>query len=365
MSPIKGVSEIRRMPRLGKIRLGIKKISGRTENPYPVATDYFVVPEEIKTHVGEKPTKLSIMFPTEDQREFAIQWLRCYSFTQGLICRGDGMISRRKVDTDTGDFASHLTETWEWKDGLPCDPDTCPMYSGEKAQCRRVMNLLFLMPDVPGFGVWQLDTSSFYSIVNINSCLDLIKRLCGRISFIPLSLSLEPQIVEPPGIKRKTVHILQVRSDVKLAEIQRLGRRKPEQILLPPLDEEEIPADLYPEEVLAGAEGGKPLISPEGGEKIGAKVEEGGGGKPAATSFSPQKGEKKPVGAPPAAGEKSADEVTEDDMPDLNALAKICFHFFNMQPAEVWKELGYKSMLEIAESPWECWLKIKEVKGER
>lgn len=257
MSPIEGVSEIRRMPRLGKIRLGIKRISDRTQNPYPVATDYFVVPDEIKKHVGEKPNKLNIMFPTEKVEEFAQQWLRCYSFTQGLVCKGDGMMCHRKVDTLTGAIADHTTAEWEWKDGS-CDPETCPEYSGQKPQCRRVMNLLFLMPDVPGFGVWQLDTSSFYSIVNINSCLDLIKRLCGRISFIPLALSLEPQIVEPPGIKKKTVHILQIRSDVKLAEIQRLGRRRPEQVLLPPLEEEEIPSDLFPEEVLAEAERVKP-----------------------------------------------------------------------------------------------------------
>ncbi|GAI80628.1 unnamed protein product [marine sediment metagenome] len=224
MSPIKGVSEIRRMPRLGKIRLGIKQISPRTQNPYPVATDYFVVPDEIKEYVEDKPKHLGIMFPVEDPREFAIQWLRCYSFTQGLVCKGDGLICRRKVDVHSGALANHTTTEWEWQDGLPCDPDTCPEYIGEKPQCRRVMNLLFLMPDVPGFGVWQLDTSSFYSIVNINSSIDLIKRLCGRISFIPLTLSLESQIVEPPGIKKKTVHILQIRSDVKLVQIQRLGR---------------------------------------------------------------------------------------------------------------------------------------------
>ncbi|MBA7696546.1 hypothetical protein ES703_105196 [subsurface metagenome] len=264
MSPIKGVSELRRMPRLGKIRLGIKQISPRTENPYPVATDYFVVPDEIKRYVGDKPKALKIMFPVENLTEFAIQWLRCYSFTQGLVCKGDGFLARRKEDVATGAMANHTTVEWVWKDGLPCDPETCPEYSGEKPQCRRVMNLLFLMPDVPGFGVWQLDTSSFYSIVNINSCIDLIRRLCGRISFIPLTLSLEPQIVEPPGIKKKTVHILQIRSDVKLAEIQRLGRRRPEQVLLPELDEEEIPPDLYPEGVLAEAEGLEPPTEPPG-----------------------------------------------------------------------------------------------------
>ena len=238
MSPIKGVSELRRIPRLGKIRLGIKEISSRTQNPYPQATDFFVVPDKIKSYVGDKPTKLPIMFPTEKPEEFAQQWLRCYSFTQGQICKGDGVTSLRKVDVVTGAIADHTTQEWVFTIGT-CDPDTCPEYTGDpergiKPQCRRVMNLLFLLPDVPGFGVWQLDTSSFYSIININSCLDFIKRLCGRISFIPLTLSMEPMEVTPPGIKKKTVHILYVRSDVKLAEIQKLGRIPPERVLLPP-----------------------------------------------------------------------------------------------------------------------------------
>lgn len=270
---IKGVSEIRRPPRLGKIRLGIK-VEEPKKNPYPKAVDYFVVPDEIKQHVGDKPKQLNIMFPVDDPREFAIQWLKCYSFTQGLVCKGNGMMCRRKVDTITGAMADHTTQEWVWKDGLPCDPDQCPAYA--EKQCRRVMNLLFLMQDVPGFGVWQLDTTSFYSIININSSIDLIKRLCGRISFIPLTLSLEPQLVEPPGIKRKTVHILQIRCDQKLADIQRIARRSPEQVLLPPLDEEEAPSDLYPEEVLAEAEVREPATSPEdksGGATVTAQIE--------------------------------------------------------------------------------------------
>jgi len=318
MSPIKGVSEIRRMPRLGKVRLGIKQISPRTQNPYPVATDYFVVPDEIKGYVGEKPKALQIMFPVEDPGEFALQWLRCYSFTQGLVCKGNGVISRRKVDIASNTMANHTTAEWEWKDGLPCNPESCPEYCGEKPQCRRVMNLLFMMPDVPGFGVWQLDSSSFYSIVNINSCIDLINRLCGRISFIPLTLSLEPQIVEPPGIKKKTVHILQIRSDVKLAEIQRLGRRRPEQVLLPELDEEEIPTDLYPEEVLTEAE----LEPSKGGEKIGesAGEKQGAEEKPGTTIFPPPKQETtKIAGAPPAEDEGEGFHI---DMTWLNESLK-------------------------------------------
>ncbi len=330
MCPIKGVSDARRMPRLGKIRLGIK-VEPEGKNPYPRATDFFVVPDEIKEYVGKMPKKLNIMFPTEKTDEFSQQWLRCYSFTQGLVCKGDGSTAIRKIDVETGDVARHTTQEWVFKE-WGCDPDTCEQYL--EKQCRRVMNLLFFIPDVPGIGVWQLDTTSFYSIVNVNSCVDLIRRLCGRISFIPLTLSLEPQIVEPPGIKKKTVHILQIRSDVKLAAIQKLGRVAPEVIMLPALEEEEAPGDLFPEQKLVEAEPGAAK------ERAPAEPRE----------------------------EKTPDDITEDDVPDMSTVVRGCFHFWQMQPAEICGQLGYKTMIDLNASgisPWDAWLTIKQLKRPR
>jgi hypothetical protein len=52
--PIKGISEIVRLPRLGKIRLGIKKKTDAGVS-YPSPTDYFVCPDELKKVFGEKP----------------------------------------------------------------------------------------------------------------------------------------------------------------------------------------------------------------------------------------------------------------------------------------------------------------------
>ena len=331
--PIQGVSDIRRMPRLGKIRLGIK-VQQEGKNPYPRATDYFVVPDGITEYVGATSKKLSIMFPTENVDEFAQQWLRCYSFTQGLVCKGDGRTATRKVDVETGDIARHTTQEWVFRESQ-CDPDTCPEYIGDaergiRPQCRRVMNLLFLMPEVPGFGVWQLDTSSFYSIVNVNSCVDLIKRICGRISFIPLVLSLEPIQVTPPGMKKKEVRILTIRSDVKLADIQKLGRIPPEQVLLPSLEEEEAPEDLYPQETLAEAEAKKEAAAP-----------------------------------PPPEKGKSPDDVTEGDVPDLDAVFRICWRFWQMQPVEVCKQLGYKTTMDLYQAkpkPWDSFLTIRGYK---
>lgn len=251
--PIKDVSSQRRIPRLGKIRLGVKvKPEEPGKHPYPKATGYFVVPPEVAEVFGEKPTELEIMFPIEDETKFCQQWLRAYSLTQGLVCIGDGVTSKRKIDTATGEMASYETKEWVWKDELTCAPQECPEYLSK--HCRRVMNLQVLIPDVLGLGVWQIDTSSYYSIVNINSMIDLLKGMLGRCSMIPLTLALGPVEVSPPGQKKKTVYIMHIKSDVKLSQLAKVAQLPPVKVLLPEPETEEPPADLFPEQVLAQAE---------------------------------------------------------------------------------------------------------------
>jgi len=209
-----------------------------------------------------------------------------------------------------------------------------------KPQCRRVMNLLFVLPNVPGLGVWQLDTSSFFSIVNINSCVDVIRSVCGRISWIPLKLSLEPREVTPPGIKKKTVHVLHLRSDLKLGELLKLASQPPAKALLPPAEEEEAPEDLFPPETLIEAEAARHEPAP-------------------ATEGTPP---------PEPTDEKTPDDVVAEDVPDLNALFRICFHFWGMQPTAVCQELGYKNQMDAYNAkvnPWQAWLTIKRLKQER
>ena len=242
---IKGVSDIVRLPRLGKIRLGIKKETDTGIN-YPLPTDYFVCPEEVKKVFGEKPKKLHIMFPTDDETQWASQYLRCYSEAGNLICRGDGETAVAKVETinrEAGSKGETISKLLE----MPCNPDRCPCY--RQGYCHRVMNLQFLLPDCPGFGVYQLDTSSFYSIVNINSSLELIRGVCGRLTMIPLSLKLVEQEVMVEG-KKKPVWVLSLTTSCSLAEIQRYAQTPPGQVLLLPTPDSEAPDDLFPPEIL-------------------------------------------------------------------------------------------------------------------
>jgi len=105
----------------------------------------------------------------------------------------------------------------------------------------------------------------------------------------------------------------------------------PERIMLPALEEEEAPDDLYPEQKLIEAEPGAVR------KRAPAEPKE----------------------------EKAPDDITEDEVPDMNAVVRFCFGFWQMQPVEVCGQHGYKTMVDLNASgisPWEAWLTIKQLK---
>jgi hypothetical protein len=112
------------------------------------------------------------------------------------------------------------------------------------------MNLRFLLPEVPGLGVYQIDTSSFYSIVNINSMIKMLKGILGRCSLVPLTLTLGPIEVSPPGLTKKTVHIMHIKKDIKLSQLAHIAQLPLARVLIPEADTEEPPEDLFPGRVI-------------------------------------------------------------------------------------------------------------------
>lgn len=233
---IKDISDKRRLPRLGKIRLGEKAISGKGKE-YPKALDYFNCPEEVRAIYGDEPRELRVMFPVEDTETIFPQWLKRYGSGSGLVCIGNGETAT-EYDPESGE--GHEIE---------CPYEECPAY--QKKHCRRVASLQFMLPEVPGFGVWQIDTTSYHSIVNLNSCFDMIRGICGRIAGIPLTLKLEPKEVRGGGSK-KVVHVLNLSSPLTLAEM--LEQRGEHLQLEAPKPSHECPTDLYPGKARPGPE---------------------------------------------------------------------------------------------------------------
>jgi len=250
MSPIKGLTEKRRLPRIGKIHLGIMAETKKGV-PYPKAVDYFVFPsgdapgadlhsELVKTF-GEKPRELRVIFPLEDEERIASQYYRCYSKTRGLICKGDGEKSLRLVDANTGSLADRDSQKVEMRE-MVCQGRDCPDYA---KKCKELMNLQFILPEISGLGIWQIDTGSINSIRNINGCLDLIRSIYNRISMVPLILALEQiDVVNPDDGKKKKVWVLNLRSTDNMIQAAMKARMKPLELITG------ISEDIMPDEVL-------------------------------------------------------------------------------------------------------------------
>lgn len=250
--PIKGLSERRRFSRGGKIRLGQKAVSQRTGREYPEKSDHYIFdPEDASLTTkfielfGEKPRRLKVAFASEDPEQVFPQHYKLYG-SSGLICKGDGQCAMRRNDE------ADLIEV-ECPGPENCDFALARGVHG-KPGCKQVASLQFFIPDLPVMQVFQIDTSSYNSIINLNSQLDVLRRIAGRISFLPVDLILKPQEATNPETGKKIIiYVLDLVVGVGLAQIgllRPLDAQLPPPIAPPPSDA--LPEDLYPRSQIQG-----------------------------------------------------------------------------------------------------------------
>ena len=230
---IKGFSEVTRIPRLGKIRLGIKMETKNGGIGYPKETDYFVCPVEVQRVYGVQPKELDIMFPIDDERDVFPQAYKWYA-GKTLKCKGNGEYASRRVqdltETQKKERADDLPDDpYAWVDDFPCP---CPLLDPDengKSKCNKVASLSFMLPNVSLAGVYQIDTRSAYSIININSALQLARSMVGRIAMIPFKLRRIAQSIEYEG-KMQTHYILSLGHELSIGQVQKM---RGEPLMLP------------------------------------------------------------------------------------------------------------------------------------
>lgn len=173
---IKGLSDRpRRLPRIGKIRLGVKKKSLKSGKEYPAEVDYFVAPEDVQKVFGEQPKELDIMLPVNSIDILFPQAYKAYGSDERLKCKGDGETALRWTEKGQEEI-------------------TCPCDWLENKKCAVRASLMFFIPSVSLAGVFQLDTGSYHNINTINSYLaedGYLMSLIGRNAMIPLKLIRE------------------------------------------------------------------------------------------------------------------------------------------------------------------------------
>lgn len=232
ITSIKGLSETRRLPRLGKIFLG-KKVKRNLQNPgcscapeegcfkctYPKETPYFVVPPEVAKVYKENPTQLRVKVPVNDLGVVFPQAYKYYGAGRGLKCTGDGEIAYRMNEKT---FAMEQV--------------SCPCPRLESKECQQTGVLNVILYEVSKAGVYQITTRSTNSIRDVNSGLDYAQCLLGRFAMVPLILRRVETETRFKG-QKATHYTLQVLLD---AESPEFGKKLPatrEQYALPPADE--------------------------------------------------------------------------------------------------------------------------------
>jgi hypothetical protein len=217
---IKGISDRRRLPRLGKLRLGVKVVHQTSGKEYPKETPYFVVPPEVSKIYGDTPTSLDVMFPMNDVGACFPQMYCAFGKTKGMKCVGDGENAMRYNE-----------------EKKTMEPRDCPCEKLEKKECSLRAFLRVILPKVNMGGIYQVDMSSINSITDINSGIDYIRALMmealgvDRFALIPLTLERKPIETHHDG-KKQTHYTLRLYPNITIDQLNKL--KGDNRLLAPP-----------------------------------------------------------------------------------------------------------------------------------
>ena len=216
-----------RLPRLGKVHLGVKT-KNTSGKEYPKATEYFVLPDDLKSDpdlrtalegLGEnpdQPTRIPIMLPCNGLADNLRTSCDLYGSSRGLVCRTFDMASCRRVNPTTGELVE-----------CPCEGETCKPYT--KGDCHWIHRLRVIIPDAAGIGVWQIDTTSPNNRAQLLSEMKQIKfMLGGRLAGVDLLLTLKPREFQIPmkgrdgkiEIRKTIAYLMHIESPMNLRNLQ-------------------------------------------------------------------------------------------------------------------------------------------------
>lgn len=103
-----------------------------------------------------------------------------------------------------------------------CDPD--------KRECNIHTRLSVMLRDLPGLGVWRIDTSGYYAAVELQGAVEVVQLAAGRGQMLPARLRLEQRMVKRvgQGVRRFAVPVL----DVEVSPGQLMSGAQPAPVMV-------------------------------------------------------------------------------------------------------------------------------------
>lgn len=182
-----------RLPLIGNVRIGEKRVSQKTGKEYPVSLDYFIATGDYAAKFNEafpeKPTKIQIVFISDDNFQ------SCFEEWDGRNSEG------RRAGYGDG-------ETFHLWNGGQYEPTTDRARMDDYTKkmgvtWKPVLTLHFIIPAIRGiFGCWKFSTSGDKSsMVAIRTMFDEIKAQAGTVVNIPFDLTVKKVKGNKPGDK--------------------------------------------------------------------------------------------------------------------------------------------------------------------
>lgn len=159
---VRGLTDSPRAPLVAKAKIGEKGDRGQ-----PKRLDYiiFVEPQtgrrlpEYQAVFGDRPTHFKALLSGDRCEDMIdVAWKRYGA--KGLKCRGDGEIG---IDRDTGEEIPCAGEF-----GAPEGQYRCRYanaHDGKPPECKPILSMRLVVPQIPGLGVVQLDTGGVASSI--------------------------------------------------------------------------------------------------------------------------------------------------------------------------------------------------------
>lgn len=188
------------LPRIGKVRIGIKAKSERTGNEYPKAVDYFVPTGKYESMVrkvyGEKPQTLQIIFIDDDPALSCCEEYEYRDNKGALFARGDGKTFSVWSEKDSQYVAISIDDM---PDVMQKVEEKCPSETGWKV----TLTLRFILPKVKGIaGYWEFSTKADASTIpNVRNAFDAVLDNRGFVRGVIFDLNVEMHKSNKPGSK--------------------------------------------------------------------------------------------------------------------------------------------------------------------
>lgn len=201
----------RRIAEVGRIRIGqqVAAANGRTR------------PEKLSTFRLTSPNRVRVAQAAKIYGGEPREWQAPAGKQFELVTEADAL----NVIVPPSDMAfSQHYETWS-AGGCQrrCDGQTesisdrpC-MCDPDNRECDIHTRLSVMLADLPGLGVWRLDTSGYYAAVELQGAVGVVQMAAGRGQMLPAQLRLEQRMVKRGG---KTMRFAVPVLDVEISPAQ-------------------------------------------------------------------------------------------------------------------------------------------------